>query len=260
MRLVWSLPAAAVLDGTAAHDPIPLVAADARPVPPDRPWVVATMVASADGSAVDGSGVSGGLGGDGDHAMFAALRAVADVVVAGAATVTAEDYGPSRPSAAVREQRLARGQSAAPRIAVVSASLGLDPRRRLFVEAAPDARPLILTTAAADPVRRRALEQVADVHVAGDVHVDWARALAVLRVEAGASVVLCEGGPRTIGQLVDSDLLDELCLTVAPVLVAGDGPRIAVGPAPGATRRLELARVVEADGDLLLRYVRARGD
>jgi riboflavin biosynthesis pyrimidine reductase len=237
---------------------VALVAGDLRPPPSGRPWVIATMVTSADGSAVDRSGVSGGLGGAGDRAMFAALRAVADVIVAGAATVVAEDYGPSRSSAAVRRQRLARGQSATPRVAVLTGSLGLDPAQRLFAEATPDARPLVLTTAAADPGRRRALERVADVHVAGDRTVDWHRALALLRTETGASVVLCEGGPRTIGQLVEDDLLDELCLTVAPVLVAGDGPRIALGPSPGTHRRLELARVVEADGDLLVRYVRAK--
>ena len=120
-------------------DPVALLAGDLRPPPSGRPWVIATMVTSADGSAVDRSGVSGGLGGAGDRAMFAALRAVADVIIAGAATVVAEDYGPSRPSAAVRRQRIARGQPATPRMAVLTSSLGLDPAQRLFAEATADA-------------------------------------------------------------------------------------------------------------------------
>lgn len=260
--VVWPLPESPTPGGTAgaAVDLAALVAAETRPAPAGRPWVVANMVASADGSATDGAGLSGGLGGAGDRQVFSALRAVADVIVAGAATVTAEGYGPARPSTAAREQRRARGQADRPRIAVATASLRLDPGQRLFAESPADARPVILTVDEADPDRRRALEAVADVHSAGRASVDWSTALALLRREYGAAIALCEGGPHTIAQLVADDLLDELCLTVAPTLVAGDGPRIAVGASPGAARPLTLDRAVVADGDLLLRYLRARTD
>ena len=241
-----------------AVDPLAIYAADPRPAPAGRPWVVVNMIASADGSATGAEGVSGDLGGAGDKAVFAAIRSVADVIVAGAATVVAEDYGPSRPSPAVTRRRLARGQAARPRIAVVSASLRLDADRRLFTESPPDARPIVLTTATSDPARRRALDAVADVHTAGDATVDWRRALDVLAAAAGARVVLCEGGPRVVAQLVALDLVDELCLTVAPVLVAGPGPRIAHGPETAPARRLTLDRVLTDDGYLFLRYVRPR--
>jgi riboflavin biosynthesis pyrimidine reductase len=254
MRILWPTPS----EGGDDLDPVGVVAAEARPASPGGPWVLANMIASADGSATDAGGRSGGLGGPADKAVFGAVRAVADIVVAGAATVIAEDYGPSRPPARVRDQRVARGQAPAPRIAVTSASLAIEPTRRLFAEASPDARPLVLTVAAADPARRRALEAVADVHVVGDEQVDWARAFALLHAEVGARVVLCEGGPSTIGQLVADDLLDELCLTIAPVLVAGDGPRIAHGAAPVPDRGLSLARVLAADDLLFVRYLRAR--
>jgi 5-amino-6-(5-phosphoribosylamino)uracil reductase len=239
-----------------AVDPLASYAADPRPAPADRPWVMVNMVASADGSATGAEGVSGDLGSPGDKAVFTAVRSVADVIVAGAATVIAEDYGPSHPSPAVARRRLARGQAARPRIAVVSASLRLDPDRRLFTEPSPDARPIVLTTANADPDRRRALDAVADVHTAGDAAVDWRRALDVLAAAAGARVVLCEGGPRVVAQLVALDLVDELCLTVAPVLVAGPGPRIAHAPEPSPARPLTLDRVLTEDGYLFLRYVR----
>lgn len=259
MRILWPAPPTGDDGGGGDHlDPVAVVTADERPVPPGRPWVMANMIASADGTATDADGRSGGLGGPADKAMFAALRGVADVIVAGAATVITEDYGPSRPAARVREQRVARGQAPTPRIAVTSASLAIEPTRRLFTEATPDARPLVLTVAAADPARRRALETVAEVHVVGDEQVDWARAFALLHTELGAQVVLCEGGPLTVGQLVADDLLDELCLTIAPTLVAGDGPRIARGAAPVAGRDQALARVLLADDHLFLRYVRDR--
>ena len=67
---------------------------------------------------------------------------------------------------------------------------------------------------------------------------------------------MCEGGPVTLGQLVADDLLDELCLTMAPTMVAGTGPRIAHGPAPVVGRHHSLARVLADDGNLFLRYVR----
>ena len=42
--------------------------------------------------------------------------------------------------------------------------------------------------------------------------------------------VLAEGGPGVLGALLAAGLVDELCLTVAPVLAGGDGRRIVTGP------------------------------
>jgi riboflavin biosynthesis pyrimidine reductase len=262
LRMVW--PEA--LDDV---DPLTAYGDDERIPPAGRPWLLANMIASADGSAADAEGRSGGLGGPADKAVFSAIRAVADVVVAGATTVVTEDYGPARPPAAVRERRRARGQPPAPRIAVVTAALTIDPAQRLFHETAdlgiaetgdpvPTPRPLVLTVTQADPERRQQLEAVAEVHTVGDAAVEWPRVLALLETVAGAGIVLCEGGPRTIGQLVAADLLDELCLTVSPTLMGGVGPRIAVGPPPPGTRRLDLTRVLVADDCLFLRYLRRR--
>lgn len=238
-------------------DPFALHAGDPRPAPAGRPWVMVNMITSADGSAVDTAGVtSGGLGGPADKAVFSALRGVADIIVAGASTVITEDYGPSRPPSAIRALRLAHGQTPTPRIAVVSASLSLDPDQRLFREAPADARPIVLTVERADPDKRAALDTVAEVHTAGAERVDWHRALEVLRTATGAGTVLCEGGPTTIGQLVLADLVDELCITLAPHLVAGPGPRLS--QAHEATfRHLALDRVAVQDDFLFLRYLRA---
>jgi riboflavin biosynthesis pyrimidine reductase len=243
-----------------AVDPAGIYGHDARPAPAGRPWVLVNMVASVDGSAIDAGGLSGGLSGGADKAVFSAIRAVADVIVAGAATVVAEDYGPSRPAAPIRRQRLARGRSEVPRIAVVSGSLRLDPGRRLFRDATPDARPIVLTADAADPERRTALEAVAEVHAVGRDRVDWDLALARLQAATGARVVLCEGGPRTVAQLVAADLIDEVCMTLSPELVGGPGPRLAQGPFDAVGLDLVLDRVLTEDGYLFLRYLRDRRD
>jgi riboflavin biosynthesis pyrimidine reductase len=221
-----------------------------------RPWVVVNMVASADGSAIGPEGLSGGLSSPTDKAIFFALRGVADVIVAGSSTVIAEDYGPARPSPEVVDQRRARRQPDRPRIAVVTASLLIDPDRRLFTESPPDARPIVLTTERSDAGRKARLATVADLHAAGGDAVDWEQALAVLAETAGAGVVLCEGGPTVMGQLVAADLIDELCLTITPVVVAGPGPRIARSLDASPPRALALDRVLAKDGHLFLRYLR----
>jgi riboflavin biosynthesis pyrimidine reductase len=199
-------------------------AGDRAPAEDGRPWLLANMVSSADGAATL-TGRSGGLSSPADRDLFHRLRGVADLVLVGASTVRAEGYGP------------ARGDDPPP-IAVVSGSLALDWGSRFFTEA--EARPIVVTSAAADPERVAEAERVADVVVAGDHR-----------------VVLCEGGPSLLAEIATADCLDELCLTVAPLLAGGESPRILSGPLPNAPVSLGLASVLEEDGVLFLRYLRA---
>jgi riboflavin biosynthesis pyrimidine reductase len=70
-----------------------------------------------------------------------------------------------------------------------------------------------------------------------------------------ARVVLCEGGPILVGQFIAADLIDELALTVAPLLVSGSSPRLAHGPSPERPLNMRLDRVLYGDRSLFLRYV-----
>lgn len=235
-------------------DPAAVYAADQRIPPPERPWVALNMVASADG-AVTVDGRSGGLSSAGDKAVFFGLRALADVILVGAGTVRAEDYGPPRTSTDQQAARVARGQAAFPTIAVVSGRLDLDPAARLFVDT--PTRPIVLTGDRADATRRTALEAVADVVAVGAEHVDPARALAAL-AQRGTGVVLCEGGPTLNGTLLRAGLVDELCLSVAPLLASGDDPRIVRGPTLDPLHALRLERVLVEDGFAFFRYLAIR--
>jgi riboflavin-specific deaminase-like protein len=241
-------------DPTDVDDVDALVAAEVRPVPADRPWLLVNMVASLDG-AISVDGRSGGLGRPADKVVFSALRAVADVVVAGAGTVRAEGYGPARPTEAQRAARRARGQAEVPAVAVVTRSLELDLATPLFTAAVVPT--IVVTCDAAPPERRRAAEAVADVVVAGHDDVDLAAALSELGAR-GASVVTCEGGPHLNGDLLAADLVDEWDLTIAPLLVGGQEGRSALGPAPVGPRGFHLDRLLEGDGLLLGRWVRER--
>lgn len=218
-------------------------------------WLRATMVASADGAA-EASGHSVGLSSAGDRRLFAVLRGLADVILAGSGTARAEKYEPVRPhevSAALRA-----GRPATPAIAVVSARLDFDPSSALFTTAPADARTIVITCESSPADRRSALAAAsADVIVAGSSSVDLRAALGAL-ASRGLAHVSCEGGPHLLADLGAADLLDELCLTAGP-LVAGPGAgRVIAGdPWPSASpRRMRLAHVLEDDGFLFTRYTR----
>jgi riboflavin biosynthesis pyrimidine reductase len=211
------------------------------------------MIASLDGATALG-GRSGALGGQADQGVFAAVRSLADVILVGAATVRIEGYGPARLSEQARAGRSATGLNPIPPIAVVTRSCRLDWESRFFADA--EARPVILTAAVAAEADRDAAARVADVHVVGDDRVDLLRAIDVLN-DRGHENVLAEGGPGVAAELAAVDLLDEVCLTVAPLLVGGDASRILAGPPLEPAARFELTSILTADGYLFLRYRRS---
>jgi riboflavin biosynthesis pyrimidine reductase len=222
--------------------------------PPGEGWVRANMVASADGAAVV-SGKSGGLSSGADRRLFAVLRGLADVIVAGAGTVRAEGYQPVRPFEAGSSLR--SGRPLVPAIAVVSGRLDLDPSSPLFTSAPAGARTIVITCASSPPDVRAALSLVADVIVAGDTAVDLKAALESL-ASWGLTRVSCEGGPHLLGDLGAAGLLDELCLTVGPLLAGPGATRVmAGGPWQSGPHGMRLAHVLEDDGFLFTRYVRA---
>lgn len=296
MRQLLPHPAAEV-------DPLALYSAAVRTPPAGRPWVMVNMIASADG-AVTVDGASGGLGSPADRAVFAAARACADWILAGAGTVRAERYRLPRPSAAARAVRLAAGRSERPGLAVVSASLDLDPDLPMLADRRPgEARPLILTGPDAPADRAERLAETAEVvrleptaaapteaargsAPAGADETGRMEPTAAAPTEAtrgsapagtdrpgrlgspvaalgelgrrGAKVVLAEGGPTLNAWLAEAGMIDELCLSVAPVLVGGPSPRLIHGAAFAAPKTLELAHLLEDDGMLFARYLALR--
>ncbi|CAB4604050.1 MAG: pyrimidine reductase family protein [Actinobacteria bacterium] len=233
-------------------NPIELVADAFRTPPANRPWVAVNMVASIDG-AIEVEGRSGALGSPADRAMFHALREMPDVILAGAGTVRAENYGPVHLDANAQARRIARGQRPLPRLAVISGSARLDPTSRLFRNATQ--RPIVVTTESAPANAVAALRDVADVLIAGIDEVDLRDAFAQLRKQE-LTTLLCEGGPTLNNQLLADDLVDEWCQTISPILVGGTAARGAHGPAMGTANNLKLTRVVVDDDVLLLRYAR----
>ena len=173
------------------------------------------MIASADGAAtIDGR--AGGLGNATDQQVLGLLRAMADVVIAGAGTVTAEGYGPARARPQYQDLRAVAGQAPAPTMVVVSQRLQLDFESSYFAQAAH--RPIVVTCEAAPADRLIAARKVAEVVMAGDSVVSPALMVEAL-VALGHRRLLCEGGPTLLGGVAAAGVLNELCLTIAPMLV-----------------------------------------
>lgn len=217
------------------------------------PTLRVNFVTSLDGSATV-KGLSGGLGGPADKLVFDTLRRLADVVLVGAGTARSEGYGAMRLPDADEQWRVEHGLAAQPAFALVSGRLDLDPTSDIFTKA--PVRPLVLTSASAPSDARAALGAVAEVVSCGDDHVEPQRIVDAL-VGRGLPQILCEGGPSLFGTFIAADLVDELCLTVSPLLEGGAGIRISHGESEAA-RRMRLVHVLESDGLLLTRYARAR--
>jgi riboflavin biosynthesis pyrimidine reductase len=218
-------------------------------------WLRANMVASTDGAAAL-TGRSGGLSGPADRMLFSVLRSLADVILVGAGTARAEHYRPVR--AAGLWTALRPPGAPAPAIAVVSGRLDLDPEGQLLAGASPEAQTLVITTATAPADRKAAIARHARIVVAGQAEVDCAAAVTAL-TELGYASILTEGGPALLGQLAAAGLVDELCLTISPVLAGGPAGRIVADQAAAvAAARLSLAHVLTDDGYLFCRYLRER--
>ncbi|GLI28155.1 hypothetical protein ARHIZOSPH14_23970 [Agromyces rhizosphaerae] len=216
---------------------------------PDDGALRLNMITSLDGAAaIDGR--SGGLGGEDDQQLMGVLRSLADVVLVAGGTLRHEGYGALRLGPENAAWRRSVGKPSHPRLAIVSSSLDFAASDPVFADA-PE-RPIVVTHAAAPEDRHAALAEVADVLVAGDDAVDLPAAVEAIR-HLGHGNVLCEGGPSLCGALLDAGLVDELCLTLGPVLVGGEESRI-VTDASERARRMRLVHALPSGDLVFLRY------
>lgn len=224
------------------------------PRPGRRAAVRANMIATVDGSAQGPDGRSRSINGPADWRVFRVMRAVADVVLVGAGTARAEGYTPLPVPADLREARAARGQSPDLELALVTGSGALPAGLR------GTARPPYVLTVAANPRLAGLRAELGEdrVLVTGDQEVDLGAALDALAAR-GLTRVLAEGGPRLLTDLVAAGLVDELCLTTSPLLVAGPGLRAVQGPEWLDPQPARPAHLLHHDGMLLGRWVLGTG-
>jgi riboflavin biosynthesis pyrimidine reductase len=173
------------------------------------------------------------------------------VVLVGHGTASAEGYGPIPPDSPVGRLRASLGRPATAPIAVVSRRASLDPRSELATGAASPT--ILVTCESADPARRAALESAGvTVLVCGDDDVDLPLALDHL-AERGLEQVICEGGPQLFRAALRAGVVDDLALSMSPMLVGATGARL-LGEELADGIPLELRQVLEEDGMLFTRY------
>jgi riboflavin biosynthesis pyrimidine reductase len=213
----------------------------------DRPRMVAAMIASADGRA-QLHGRSGGLGNPADREVFRELRTAADAILVGSRTIEAERYADvlDEPQ---REYRVARGLAPTPIVATVSRRMDIDLTVPLFNE--PGTRVVIYTESDAS-VEGCDADVMVQRFAPGTLN--YPAILAHLANAHGVRGVTCEGGPHLLREVVAQDCLDDLLLTLAPLLVGGDALPLLVGPPLGKVVGMDVIQVHLAGGHLFLHY------
>ncbi len=217
--------------------------------PPARPYVIANMIASVDGRA-SLEGRSGGLAGETDKQIFLDLRTQVDAVMTGTATIALENYGPLIKSEERRGRRVERGLEPVPLAVTATRSMELPVQAPLFLD--PDARIVVLTNSAreAPPCPARIVVE----RVEGEP-LDLAEGMRRLRERHGVRSVLLEGGPTLLAAMIAAGVVDELFLTLSPLLAcSADQPTILEGTSLEGPREVELRSVLEQSGFLFLRY------
>jgi riboflavin-specific deaminase-like protein len=215
----------------------------------DRPHVITNFALTLDGHATI-RGRSGAIGSDADTAMLVGLRTRVDAVMIGAGTMRAERYGRIVGDPAKRQRREREGLPHDPLMVIVSGRLDLPWDAPLFTEG--QGRVLIATCSEDEPPETATSVRV--LRHPGSV--DLGALLSHLRTERGVRALLCEGGPRLHGQLIDAGLVDELFVTHAPKLAGGVGPGL-VSELSEGERPLELGWLLaeESTGELFGRYL-----
>jgi riboflavin biosynthesis pyrimidine reductase len=196
-----------------------------------------------------------------DRFVMALLRACADVVLVGSGTLLSSPRGTWRPdrvyppaAAALAELRASRGRPEQPAVAVVTAGSSFDPSHPVLAGGA-----LVLTTAGAAPDLEASVPASCEVvPVGGGDAVDLTAAIAALH-DRGHRVVLSESGPTMLASLLASRLVDELFLTLSPLLAGrSDAPRLSlvegVELLPDVRVAGELRSVRRGGSHLFLRY------
>lgn len=216
--------------------------------------VRANFVTSLDGS-VSINGLSGGLGNPADQRILALLRRMSDVVLVGAETVRREGYGALSLGKDSVRWRKKNNLTSQPSFALVSQRLDLDEHSDIFLTA--ETRPLVLTVSTAPTERIKALSAVAEVVRCGESSIDPHLLITEL-TDRGHNHILCEGGPRLFATLLAAGMIDELCLSLSPLFVAGFGARMSASMQTEIAQKMTLKHVVMSHDMLLSRYSRKR--
>lgn len=221
-----------------------------------RPWVVVNMAMTADGKIATANRQVSSFGSARDKQHMLELRSRADAILAGARTVDSSEVTLGPGGARYRRLRVRRGLREYPLRVIASRSASLNPAAAVF--SAQTSPIIILTTEAAPAGRKRRLATLAELCECGREEIDWPAALRWLAAAHGVRTLLCEGGGELNDALFRSGLVDELHLTVCPLVFGGrEAPTIAEGwgvDSLASAARFRLRRKIQGGEELFLTY------
>ncbi|GEP37611.1 hypothetical protein NPS01_12740 [Nocardioides psychrotolerans] len=225
--------------------------AQAYPWPAEGPWTRVTMLRALDGGVAGPDGRSRSISSDIDREVLGEVRRLADAIVVGATTVRQEPYGPLKADPEAAEERRALGLSEAPVMVIVSGSLDLPWSEDMFGQSFHT--PIVATTEAAPDEAMEEARKHAELLVLPGEDLKAADLVAALH-ERGLRRLVCEGGPGLLTAFAADDVIDEVDLTVAPLM-----PTTVIESSPGgldAVPGFSLAGLLLHDSFLFARYTR----
>jgi len=182
--------------------------------PKNRPWVSANFAITWDGRISTRSRTPSDFSSPLDKRRFLEIRALADAILVGAATATADRMTMGLPDLRLREARRERGQSPYPLRVIITNSGRLDPDLPLFSKRFS---PIHIYSTRRMPARlRESFGSHVHLHLASKNGVDLPGVLQQLRHEHGIRRLHCEGGGRVLRSLLEADCVDEIYLTLCP--------------------------------------------
>jgi riboflavin-specific deaminase-like protein len=217
-----------------------------------RPYVVANMITTVDGRAAP-DGRTKEISSPADRELFQTLREQVDAVMVGTATIGIERYGPLVRDEERRRRRVERGLAPVPIAVTASRSLELPLAAPLFED--PGSRIVVLAGREGEVPPTRAQVIVEPVPGPDERTIDFLAGLELLRERYGVRTLLVEGGPTLLAAMLEAGVVDELFLTLAPVIVGGPEPSLVEGPPLPGALRLRLLSLLAAEDYLFTRYV-----
>jgi riboflavin-specific deaminase-like protein len=218
------------------------------------PKVIANFALSADGKVTTRKPAPANFTSPEDKARLRWIRSLGDALLVGAKTVAADTMSMGLSDSRLQEERQKRGQSAEPMRVIVSNSGKIDPKWKVFKNT--NSPLLVFSTKKMASSLQARLAPVCDLWL-GEKTVNLRFVLRTLREEYGVKTVICEGGPTLFGAIAAEGLVNELYLTVAPVIFGGEGSATLTGKAGGFIEpalRLKLLEVNQGAKELFLHY------
>lgn len=219
---------------------------------PEKPWIRANMVQTLDGSVQDLLGSTELITNDIDKSVFRTLRQLSDVIIVGAKTVKTNKYQDIKISEQNKNLRKKLKLKDIPRLAVISNNLSIE--KDFFINWKDNLAPLIYTHKE-NQSKIGNFKDLAEIVFCGKNQVDL-KAVKKDLIQRSFTRILCEGGPTLLNSMFQSNLIDELDLTVQVKLSHLKDPlKIAQGMLLKPVVNLKPIQIIQHEKTLLLRYL-----